>query len=319
MVNIDVKSRSKSLIDFSTDELEPSDNVAELIRLISEANNNKSIHRIRLTQLVDGKQVPLPVDEKLIDAGVSHEAKSVQFFAKDLGPQLSWRLVYVVEYLGPLLIHPLFYYIATTYGVGFGPYKPTQTQKFAVWLAFLHFLKREIETIYLHVFSNATMPASFIFRNSAHYWILGGLLISVFSYATPAVSPSANFLTRFLFHTNDFPAANNWALTLAWTVCELSNFKAHKTLADLRKKDPKKYAIPYGYGFDLVSCPNYFFEILGWTVYSVLIGNWSLWVFLATGGFTMFAWAVKRHKKYLKTFGDDYKKLKRNVIFPYVY
>ena len=29
---------------------------------------------------------------------------------KDLGPQISWTTVFIIEYLGPLLIHPFFYY-----------------------------------------------------------------------------------------------------------------------------------------------------------------------------------------------------------------
>ena len=29
---------------------------------------------------------------------------------KDLGPQISWRTVFMIEYLGPLLTFPIFYF-----------------------------------------------------------------------------------------------------------------------------------------------------------------------------------------------------------------
>ena len=37
-----------------------------------------------------------------------------------------------------------------------------------------HYLKREFETIFIHRFSNATMPFLNVFKNSTHYWILLG-------------------------------------------------------------------------------------------------------------------------------------------------
>lgn len=33
-------------------------------------------------------------------------------------------------------------------------------------------------------------------------------------------------------------------------------------------------AIPKGYGFDLVTCPNYFFEILAWSAVAALSSSW---------------------------------------------
>lgn len=45
---------------------------------------------------------------------------------------------------------------------------------------------------------------------------------------------------------------------------ELSNLWTHLTLRSLRPAGTRTRQIPYGYGFNLVSCPNYTFEILGW-------------------------------------------------------
>jgi hypothetical protein len=36
-------------------------------------------------------------------------------YVKDLGPQIGWRTVFVAEYLGPLLIHPLVFFVLRPY------------------------------------------------------------------------------------------------------------------------------------------------------------------------------------------------------------
>ena len=56
---------------------------------------------------------------------------------------------------------------------------------------------------------------------------------------------------------------------------ELSNLSAHLTLRSLRPAGTTKRAIPYGYGFSLVSCPNYFFETVAWTVIAVMTGSYA--------------------------------------------
>ena len=45
------------------------------------------------------------------------------------------------------------------------------------------------------------------------------------------------------------------------------------TLRSLRSPGTRTRAIPYGYGFSLVSCPNYFFEILAWTVITTITNS----------------------------------------------
>lgn len=54
---------------------------------------------------------------------------------------------------------------------------------------------------------------------------------------------------------------------------ELSNLHTHLTLRSLRPEGTRKRAIPYGYGFSFLSCPNYFFEALAWIAFSVMTGS----------------------------------------------
>lgn len=102
----------------------------------------------------------------------------------------------------------------------------------------------------------------------------------------------------------------------------------------MRPAGTKKRAIPYGYGFNLVSCPNYTFEIIGWAVLAVMTGSYAgefeamarhefelipylAWLFLFAGSYFMWMWAVKKHRNYKKEFGDKYPK--RNILFPFIY
>ncbi|RCK55634.1 hypothetical protein Cantr_05000 [Candida viswanathii] len=311
MTSIEVKSRSRTIKSYSSNELTPDSSVQELINELS-SDNKISEHRLRLTKLENGKQVALITHKTFVENGIPESATKIELFVKDLGPQISWRTVFLVEYFGPFLFHPLFYYVQSLYGVPSFPH--TDTQKLAFAMVLLHFLKRELETVFVHKFSNATMPAFNIFKNSTHYWILSGFNLAYFVYG-----PAGRLgILKYVFHVNELPTGVNNALFALWAFAELSNLATHLNLSSLRDKDTKKYVIPFGYGFDLVSCPNYFFESLSWFAYALLVGNWSAWIFLFVSTGQMWLWAVKKHKRYLKTFGDDYKKLKRKIFVPFV-
>lgn len=326
MVQVEVIPRSKSLKKFSTDEYDVQLPVQSLVDLLAAAQST-SPHRVRLSWVGDAstRQIPLDYSKNLIDNGLdpqkSEKGDKFVLYAKDLGPQASWRMVYILEYLGPILIFPLIYYSPQLYGYKNADlWTKTPTQKAAMLLAVLHFVKRELETIFVHRFSNATMPAFNIIKNCTHYWILSGLSNSVFIFASqnPAVIESRGTLTRWLFHTNDWSKASLTAIVALWMFAEISNLKTHLALANLRSGGSKKYVIPYGYGFDLVACPNYFFEVLAWTAFAIMVGNWLSWLFMAVGAGQMYVWAVKKNQRLKKTFGDEYKKLKRAVFIPYV-
>ena len=110
------------------------------------------------------------------------------------GPQIAWRTVFLIEYAGPILIHPLFYHFAPVLYpailsvMPFVPAPPTpypamsQVQTLAYVLNLLHFAKREFETLFIHRFSHGTMPLLNLYKNSSHYWLLNGLLVALQVY-----------------------------------------------------------------------------------------------------------------------------------------
>ncbi|KAI0703770.1 3-oxo-5-alpha-steroid 4-dehydrogenase-domain-containing protein [Cytidiella melzeri] len=243
----------------------------------------------------------------LATAGVTDGGELV---VKDLGPQISWTTVFVIEYIGPLIVHPLMYYLpAIFYG---GPVQHSMLQKFVYAQVMLHFLKREFETLFVHRFSHGTMPFAYIFRNSFHYHVFGGVLLAYAIY-----SPTYGISSPYIQGTIRDDPRFLWACTAVWLWAELSNGLTHLTLRNLRPAGTKQRAIPYGYGFNLVSCPNYTFEIIGWTVMSIMTGSYAAWFFLFAGSYFMWMWAVKKHRNYRKEFGDRYPK--RNVIIPFIY
>jgi very-long-chain enoyl-CoA reductase len=105
---------------------------------------------------------------------------------KDLGPQVGWRTVFLVEYAGPLFIYPFFYSIFHS-GV-----EKTQAQKVAFVCLMAHFVKRELESVFVHHFSRATMPMRNIFKNSFHYWIVGGILVAWHAFGPQVAKITAN-------------------------------------------------------------------------------------------------------------------------------
>lgn len=108
--------------------------------------------------------------------------------------QISWRLVFVIEYLGPILAFCFFYSQPSfIYGKSAVGARPTErdlcTQQIAFWLVIGHYVKRELESAFVHRFSSSTMPFNRIFINSSHYWILFGVGIGYYLFHPAYTAP----------------------------------------------------------------------------------------------------------------------------------
>ena len=138
----------------------------------------------------------------------------------------------------------------------------------------------------------------------------------------------------------------NIALTAAgvavFAVGMLTNMWADYSLIALRKSkkpasssssnaaDPKsRYSIPRGGLFEFVSCPNFFGEFVEWIGYAVTMagvsGGFATPSALAALSFALytaantFPRAYSHHKFYLRTFGDEYKRLRRCAVIPFLW
>ena len=252
-----------------------------------------SVHQLRVTKGSDGTPISNSGDVSINSTGLRDQST---IYVKDLGPQIAWRTVFIVEYIGPLLIHPLVYAIRP-YVYPSALKEASQLQTLSCALICLHFLKREIETMFVHRFSAATMPVRNIFKNCAHYWILAGLNIAGWIYAPSA--PTAKTANSIV------PLAG----IALFSIGELWNLYTHLVLRGLRSSGGKERNIPHGFGFRTVTCPNYTSETISW-IGMFLASNMSLSVLffaiVSTG--QMMSWAKKKESRYRKEFGDKYKR-----------
>ncbi|RDX57369.1 hypothetical protein OH76DRAFT_1395165 [Lentinus brumalis] len=272
------------------------------------AAKNPQFYPARQKLTLKGDKKALSDETLLKDAGV---ADGSEVAVKDLGPQISWRTVFLIEYVGPLVIHPLFYHFPRLFFGG--PVQHSTLQKYVYGAVMLHFVKRELETIFVHRFSHGTMPFSNIFKNSAHYHFLSGVLLS-WSVYSPTFAAHSPWIRGTIRENPTFL----WSCLAVFLFAELSNLRTHITLRNLRPPGTTKRAIPQGYGFSLVSCPNYFFETLAWTSIAVMTGSYAAWLFLAVSTYQMAVWAVKKHRNYKKEFGKEYPR-SRKAMIPFIF
>ncbi|EIW57495.1 trans-2-enoyl-CoA reductase (NADPH) TSC13 [Trametes versicolor FP-101664 SS1] len=264
-------------------------------------------HPSRQKLTLKGEKKALEDGTSLKDAGVVDGAEVT---VKDLGPQIGWKTVFLIEYVGPLIIHPLVYHFPTVfYG---GHVQHSVLQKYVYAAVMLHFFKRELETLFVHRFSHGTMPFTNVFKNSAHYHLLSGALLA-YSVYSPSFAATSPYIRGTIRENPTFL----WASLAVWLFAELSNLHNHIALRNLRPAGSTARAIPRGYGFALVSCPNYFFETVGWTVIAVMTGSYAAWLFLVVSTYQMVVWAIKKHKNYKKEFGKAYP-ANRKAMFPFI-
>ncbi|KAJ1968651.1 3-oxo-5a-steroid 4- dehydrogenase [Dispira parvispora] len=278
----------------------PKDATVQSLKLgITQQQPKLTPERQRLT--LDGKAL-LDDAQRLSEVPV---ADGAVLQVKDLGPQVGWRTTFICEYLGPLLANPLFYYLPQIFYGRAVAHSCMQTTALVMFEA--HFLKRLYETIFVHRFSSGTMPFANLIKNTTYYTLLAGANVGFWVYGpwNGALEPSAQRSTAYT------------AVCIGLFVfAQISNFLTHINLRNLRPPGTRVRKIPRGYGFDLVSCPNYFFEVTSWVAFTLYTRSLASLIFTVVGAAQMYIWAVKKHKNYRREF-PNYPK-NRKAMIPFI-
>ena len=211
--------------------------------------------------------------------------------------QIGYSTVFFFEYLGPMLIYPLYYYFPQFFypaslaprGAGaFPPRELVQGVACAYWVG--HYAKRIAETFLVHRFGHATMPISNLFKNCSYYYGFAAFVAYFVNHPLYTAAPRAVWLPCFA----------------AAALCQLSNLYCHVLLSGLRKPGDKGYSIPRGFLFNYITCANYSAEIWGWTLFSLGTRTAAAAVFTAAGAYQMAVWAQQKHRRLQKIFdGKD--------------
>merc|ERR1711879_188755 len=180
--------------------------------------------------LQDGEtKVGLEDEKKLSTYNLLCGKRDDAVYFRDLGPQIAWKTVFLVEYAGPLLIY-LFFYARPPfiYPASDAPHTWVQNLALVCWVG--HYLKRELETIFVHRFSHGTMPIMNIFKKSGYYWGFGAL---------------CGYFVNHPYFTNPEPTQVYTALAF-FVLFELGNLISHIQLRNLRPEGTTVRRIPRG-------------------------------------------------------------------------
>ncbi len=158
----------------------------------------------------------------------------------------------------------------------------------------------------MHRFSNETMPVFNLLKNSFHYWVIFGLINMYFFLHPEYRPPKWARSKKFMF-----------GVVALFVFFEYLNLMTHLTLRNLRKPGTKERGIPHGWGFQWISCANYWWEFLCWVLFCIQSGHpgckfklcipiiyFTAFIFLAVSVVQMIIWAVAKQERYLKEFKD---------------
>lgn len=166
----------------------------------------------------------------------------------------------------------------------------------------IHFLKRVLEVLFVHKFGGSGVVLDASIPIALSYFLSTVTMIYAQHLAAEIPEPSVDL--------------KNFGVVL-FLLGIGGNLYHHYILSNLRGKGEKEYKIPKGGLFDLVLCPHYLFEVLGFVGVSCIAQ--TLYTLAYTVGTTMYLLgrSYSTKKWYLSKFEDFPKDAK--VFLPFIF
>ncbi|XP_015516704.1 very-long-chain enoyl-CoA reductase [Neodiprion lecontei] len=251
----------------------------------------------------DSKGKSLADTETIKSLGIRAGGK---LYLKDLGPQIGWRTVFLVEYAGPIFVYLWLYQRPWLFygNVATAKVEPVVDWAAACWV--IHYAKRLLETIFVHRFSHGTMPLRNLFKNCSYYWLFAMYVAYHINHPLyTAPDQSVSYIGLAIF-----------------AISELGNLSIHLALRNLRPAGTTIRKIPVGTGnpltalFNFVSCPNYTYEFGSWLGFTIMTKCLPAGIFALAGMYQMTMWALGKHRAYKKEFSNYPRN--RKAIIPFL-
>lgn len=229
-------------------------------------------------------------------------------YLKDLGPQIGWSTVFLAEYAGPLFCYLITFMRPYVIYGRMADLPMSYVSKIAACCWTLHYVKRILETIFVHRFSHSTMPIMNLFKNCSYYWGFAffiGYFVNHPQYTEPYFGSMQVYFGLILFLINEY-----------------GNYSIHIALRDLRppgtteRRIPMPTKNPFTLLFNYVSCPNYAYEWYAWASFTIMTQCLAAAIFTIAGFGQMAIWALGKHRNYKKEF-PNYPR-RRKAIVPFL-
>ncbi|CBY40958.1 unnamed protein product, partial [Oikopleura dioica] len=266
---------------------------------------------------LDKKAKALPNKDCLSSHGLTNECL---LYFKDLGPQSTWKTVFLCEYNCMILVYSFFFLLRYIRGDSVSDEENAEISNevneeifvksaddFACVAAMIahtfHYLRRIMEVCFLHKFSGSTYAV----RNIPKICVFHGMMTA--------------WMAFIINHTQYYPPRNLQVLLASFffLIAEVGSLSIHFQL----KNNFKNRSIqnpswnPFTWLYTRVSCPNYTYELLTWISF-ILMTNCGVVIILTFLKFVQLSiWARTKHLNLLSQF-PNYPN-NRAALIPYLF
>ncbi|KAH7865386.1 hypothetical protein Vadar_005931 [Vaccinium darrowii] len=179
-----------------------------------------------------------------------------------------------------------------------------------------------ISLFLLHYFHRVIIyPLKIHFKNSNRK-TAGGFPVSVALMAFAFNLLNSYLQARWVSHYADYESDGWFWWRFAGGLAVFVSGMAANVTSDMvllrLKSEGGGYKIPRGGWFEMVSCPNYFGEVVEWLGWALMTWSWAGHGFCLYTCANLVPRARANHKWYLEKFGEDYPK-NRKAVIPFVY